>query len=348
MRYIDRANIIGLVTLGALALGAAGAGNAAGQSVADFYKGKSVTLAIGTAVGGTIDLYGRLVAKYLGRHIPGNPDVVVQNVPGVSSLKLANLLPVSEPKDGTFIAALNRLAIFDKIYTENSLATFDPLKLNYLGSPDKIWSVAYVWHTSKVKTAQDLLTTETIVGGSPGGSAQLTPQLLKEFAGFKFKVVNGYASVADVDLAAERGEVDGRASTAPASLLDRNWIKDGKVTLLFWNGLEKNPMRPDLPLALDFIKNPEDKRLMELYYAADEIGYPYVVPQNVPQDRLAALKQAFMDTLDDPKFVADAAIQKLDVHPISSEKMTKVISDSYAVSPAIVKRLQGILAPPKN
>ena len=339
-------NVIGRACASALL--ASGLGFAAGaqaQSVADFYKGKILTLAVGQEVGGTIDLYGRAVARHMSRHLPGNPSIVVQNVPGVSSLKLANLLPQSVPKDGTYIAALNRSPIYDKIYTANSLATFDPLQLNYLGSPDKIWSVAYVWNTAKVKTATDLLEQEAIVGGTPGGSADLTPQLLKEFAGFKFRIITGYKSITDVELAAERGEVDGRASTAPASLLDRHWVEEKKVNLLFWNGLEKNPIWPDLPLALDFIKNADDRKLMELYYAADEIGYPYAAPPGVPADRLKALQQAFRDTLNDPAFVADANLQKLDVHPISAEKVTKSISDSYAVPQSIVKRLQTILAP---
>lgn len=347
MKSLLRVATLRIAAFGAAALVATVA-VAAADTVEDFYRGKTFTLAIGTEVGGTIDLYGRTVSRHIRKHIPGSPTVVVQNVPGASSLKLANHLAAGAPADGTYIAALNRLPIFDKIYAANSLATFDPLQLNYLGSPDKIWSVAYVWHTAKVKTAADLLEHEAIVGGSPGGSAQLTPQLLREFAGFKFKIINGYASVGDVDLAAERGEVEGRASTAPASLLDRHWIEQGKVTLLFWNGLEKNPLRPDLPLALDFVKNPDDRTLMELYYAADEIGYPYVTPPGVPADRLAALKKAFMDTLNDPQFVADAEKQKLDVHPVSSERMTKVIADSYAVPPATVKRLQEILARPQK
>jgi len=317
---------------------------AAAQTQNDFYKGKVITIAVGQEAGGTIDLYARVVARYLGRHIPGNPTVIIQNVPGASSLKLANLLPVSVPKDGTYIAALNRLPIYDKIYTANSLATFDPLTLNYLGSPDKIWSVAYLWHNAKVKTAADLLKNEALVGATAGGSADLTPRLLREFAGFKFKIINGYANVTDVELAAERGEVEGRASTAPQSLLDRNWVADGKVNVLFWNGLEKNPLWPDVPMALDFIKSPDDRKLMELYYAADEIGYPYAAPPGIPEDRLKILRDAFWATLNDSDFVADTNKQRLEVHPLSAEKVAESVSDSYAMPEPIVKRLQNILA----
>lgn len=322
------------------------AGSASAQSVADFYKGKTIVLAVGAEVGGTIDLNGRLVGRHMSKYLPGNPTIVVQNVPGASSLKLANHLGAGAPTDGSYFAGLNRLAVFRKLYVENSGVTFDPLTLNYLGSPDKIWSVAYLWHTAKVKKAADLLTTEAIVGGSPGGSAHLHPMMLNEFAGFKFKIINGYKGGADVDLAAERGEVEGRASTAPVQILEKNWLAEKKVNLLFWNGLEKDEkLWPDLPLALEFVKNPDDRKLMEVYYAADEIGYPYAAPAGVPADRVAALRKAFMDTLNDKTFVEESAKQKLDVNPVSGEKVTSIVKAAYGTPAPIVKRLQAVLAP---
>jgi len=337
-----RAIVTTIAAFGALGM-ACGPANA--QSAAEFYKGKTVTLAIGAEVGGTIDLNGRLIGRHMGKYLPGNPAIVVQNVPGASSLKLANHLAAGAPKDGSYIGGVNRIAVFRKLYMENSGVTFDPLAFNYLGSPDKIWSVAYVWHTAKAKKAEDLLIYETVVGGSPGGSSQLHPQMFNEFAGFKYKIINGYKGGADVDLAAERGEVEGRASTAPVALLEKNWVADKQVTLLYWNGLEKNmDLWPDLPLGLDLIKNPDDRKLMELYFAADETGYPYTAPPGVPADRVAALRKAFMDTMTDKAFVDESAKQKLDVNPVSAEKLTRIITESYGAPQAIVKRLQAVLA----
>lgn len=338
----QRAIVTAIAALGALAMAG---GPASAQSAAEFYKGKTVTLAIGAEAGGTIDLNGRLIGRHMAKHLPGNPTIVVQNVPGASSLKLANHLGSGAPKDGSYIGGINRLTVFRKLYVENSGVTFDPLAFNYLGSPDKIWSVAYVWHTAKAKKAADLLIYETVVGGSPGGSSQLHPQMFNEFAGFKYKIINGYKGGADVDLAVERGEVEGRASTAPVALLEKNWVADKQVSLLYWNGLEKNmDLWPDLPLGLDLIKNPDDRKLMELYFAADETGYPYTAPPDVPADRVAALRKAFMDTMTDKAFVEESAKQKLDVNPVSAEKLTRIITESYAAPPAIVKRLQAVLA----
>jgi tripartite-type tricarboxylate transporter receptor subunit TctC len=180
---------------------AAGAQN---QTPEQFYKGKTLTLGIGSGVGGSHDVNGKLIARHLGKHVPGNPTVVPQNVPGAASLPLANHINEGAPRDGTYIALFNRAGIFDKIYDAKSAATFDPTKFNWLGSTDKIWSVAYVWHTAKAKKAEDLTSNEVIVGAS-GGSTEQIPVLLNEFAGFKFKIVRGYKSGGDVDLATERG-----------------------------------------------------------------------------------------------------------------------------------------------
>ena len=165
--------------------------DAAAQSVEQFYKGKTVTLGIGSGVGGSHDVNGRLAARHLGKHIPGNPTVVPQNVPGAASLPLANHIAEGAPRDGTYIAIFNRAGIFDKLYDARSNATFDPTTFNWLGGPDKIWSVAYAWHTAKAKKAEDLRANELIVGAS-GGTTESIPTLLNQFAGFKFKIVRGY------------------------------------------------------------------------------------------------------------------------------------------------------------
>ena len=313
--------------------------DAAAQSVEQFYKGKTVTLGIGSGVGGSHDVNGRLAARHLGKHIPGNPTVVPQNVPGAASLPLANHIAEGAPRDGTYIAIFNRAGIFDKLYDANSNATFDPSKFNWLGSPDKIWSVAYAWHTAKAKKAEDLRANELIVGAS-GGTTESIPTLLNQFAGFKFKIVRGYKSGGDVDLATERGEVEGRASTTWAELKKRPWLREKTANVLFWNGLEKHRDLPDAPLGLDFIKGADDRKLMELFFAADEIGYPFAAPPGVPEDRVTALRKAFSDMLADPAYVAEANKLEFDVNPVTWQRMSKIVADAYATPAAAQKRLQ--------
>lgn len=312
---------------------------AAAQSAEQFYKGKILILGIGSGVGGSHDVNGKLLSRHLGKHVPGNPTVVPQNVPGAASLPLANHLYEGAPRDGSYIALFNRAGIFGKIYDDKSAATFDPTKFNWLGSPDKIWSVAYAWHAAKAKTAQDLLSNEVIVGAS-GGTTDTIPTLLNEFAGFKFKVVRGYKSGGDVDLAVERGEIEGRASTTWAELKKKTWLDEKKANVLFWNGLEKHPDLPSPPLGLDFIKNPEDRKLMELFFAADEIGYPIAAPPGVPADRVEALRKALTDTFNDPAYIAEAKKLEFDVHPVSWQKISKTVADAYATPADVLKRLQ--------
>ena len=340
MTHIFRRSLACTVTLGALALGLSH--SAAGQTIEQFYKSKMVTLGIGSGVGGSHDVNGRLAARHLGQHIPGKPTIVPQNFPGAAGLPLANHLAVGAPRDGSFIAIFNRAGIFDKIYDAKSNATFDPTTFNWLGGPDKIWSVGYVWHTAKAKTAEDLRHNEVIVGGS-GGTTESIPILLNQLAGFKFKLVRGYKSGGDVDLAVERVEVEGRASTTWAELKKKPWLNENKAVVLFWNGLEKHPDLPNLPLGLDFITKPEDRQLMELFFAADEIGYPFAAPAGVPADRVAALRQAFSDMLADPAYIADANRLQFDVNPVSWQRMSKIIADAYATPVEIQKRLQTLL-----
>jgi tripartite-type tricarboxylate transporter receptor subunit TctC len=316
-----------------------GAGDATAQQ--DFYKGKTLTIGIGTSVGGSHDAYARIIANNIGRHIPGNPTVVPQNVPGAGSLTLANHVFESAPKDGTYIGALNRAAVFEELYTGKTTVRFDPVKMHWLGGPDTVSSVAIAWHTAKVKTAKDLLTHELIVGSS-GGQGDSVPKLLSQTAGFKFKVILGYKSGGDVDLAIERGEVEGRATTAWGGLKQRSqdWMNEKKINMLYQTGLEAHPELKDIPLAVDFSRTPDDRKVAELFFAAEDIGYPYVAPPETPADRLAILRKAMEETFKDPQAKAEAAKQNLDINPVSWQRMTKGIVDSYSAPEPLRKRLR--------
>ena len=319
--------------------------SAFGDPIADFYKKAGLTVAVGTGVGGSHDLNARVIARHMGKYLPGNPTIVVQNVPGAGSLTLAGQLNHHSRRDGSIIGALNRAAVFEELYTGRATKVkFNPLELNWIGAPDRITAVAISWHTSPVRTAADLLKRELIVGSS-GGTTTTVPRMMEEAAGFKFKVVLGYKSGGDVDLAIERGELEGRAATAWGGLKGRNsdWLTQKKVNLLFQTGLSKHPDLNDVPLALDFARNSEDRRMMELFFAAEDIGYPYVAPPLVPTDRLAALRTAFEKTMLDPNFVEDLRKQSLDVNPVSWQRMTKIIQDSYNAPDHIKARLRKAL-----
>jgi hypothetical protein len=328
----------------ALVLAAVAPGDAAAQSPAKFYKGKTVTIGVGSGTGGSIDLNARIIVRHLTKHFPGNPNIIVQNVPGAGSVKLANLIFKKAKTDGTYIGALNRSALFNKIYYgKKSKALYGPNDLVQLGSPNKIWSVAYAWHTQPVKNVEDLRTKQLIVGGS-GGTTIFTPEMHKSFSGLKFKVIRGYKSGSSIDHAAEKGEVGGRASATPANLIDYGWVKNKKVNILFWNGLERDTSFSDAPLGLDLVKKKADRKLMELFFGADEMGYPYVVSRKVPKDRVAAIAKALLDTFRDPGYVKDLAKARLETHPVSPERMTEIVKTAYSSPKAMIARLQDVLA----
>jgi tripartite-type tricarboxylate transporter receptor subunit TctC len=319
--------------------------DASAQTIGDFYSKNNLTVAVGTGVGGSHDVNARVLARYIGKYIPGNPAVVVQNVPGAGSLTLANQLNHTARRDGSFIGALNRAAVFEELYTGRSTKLkFNPLDLNWIGAPDRITGVAISWHTSSVKVAKDLLHTQLIVGSS-GGTTTTVPKMMEEAANFKFKIVMGYKSGGDVDLAIERGEIEGRAATAWGGLKGRNtaWLTDKKINLLYQTGLSKHPELPDVPLALEFARNSDDRRMMELFFAAEDIGYPYAAPPQTTPEALAALREGFAGTMKDPEFISELQKQSLDVNPVSWETMTKIIHDAYTAPDHIKSRLRNAL-----
>lgn len=320
-------------------------GGARAETPEEFYRKTTFTVAIGSGVGGSNDANARTIARHIGKHIPGNPTVTVRNVPGAGSRVLANQMVNTLPRDGSLIGALNRATVFEDLYAGRSgELIFNPLELNWIGAPDRITAVAVSWHTSPIKTADDLLKHELVVGSS-GGTTTTVPKIMQEVAGFKFKIIVGYTSGRDVDLAIERGEVQGRAATAWGGLKGRNavWLKDKKVNLLYQTGLTKHPELPDVPLALDYAKTADDRKLLELFFAAEDIGYPYAAPPQVPADRLEALRKAFIATCKDPSFIADMKKQSLDVNPVSWEAMTRIINESYAAPQSVKMRLQSSL-----
>ncbi|HTI87415.1 MAG TPA: tripartite tricarboxylate transporter substrate-binding protein [Alphaproteobacteria bacterium] len=327
------------LVVGALIV-AAGA-DARAQSVESFYKGKTLAITISSGEGGTNDAYARLIANTIGRYIPGNPMVVPRNLPGAGGLRAANFIHDVAPKDGTAMAVVQRGVIIQPLVDIQS-ATYDPSKLNWIGSTAREVSVGVAWTASTdVRTIQDAMKKEVIVGSSGvGNDTGAFPLVLNRFIGTQFKPIHGYKSGSEITLAFERGEVQGRVGWSWGSVKSRGqeWLRDGKIKVLVQMGINKADDLPDVPLILDLAKTQEDREAMLMIFSPTYIGWPSVMPPNVPADRLQAVRRAYDQAMQDPELRAMAAKQDLDLDPMSGEEIQKVVTQLYALSPAVVER----------
>ncbi len=310
------------------------------QTPAEFYKGKNVEIQIGYSVGGGYDVYARLVARYLGKYIPGNPTVVPRNMEGAASLRLANWIYSAAPKDGTSIGAVSRGAAFDPLLG-NDAAKFDASKFNWVGSANDEVSLCVAWHTSGVTKLDDLLTKELKIGST--GTADDTyqfPSVINGVVGTKFKMITGYPGGNDVSLAMERDEVQGRCGWSWSSIkaTRTDWVEKKTISLLVQMSLAKHPDLPNVPLVTDLAKTDEQKQIFKLIFARQVMGRPYMLPPGVPQDRVEALRKAFMDTMSDKEFLAEADKMKLEITPVAGDKIQKLVEEIYKTPPEIVAK----------
>lgn len=322
------------------------ASSAVAQPAQNFYAGKQLTLIAGAAVGGGYDLLARLLGRHLGRLIPGNPTVLVQNMPAAGSLAAANYVAATAPKDGTVISLVQRGMLLAKL-TNPTAVRFDVDKLNWIGSISSEVGVSSAWHTDPHKTAKDLFERELIVGGHTGVDPEMTPRLYNALLGTKFKIVTGYNGTADIGLAIERGEVQGIGDWSWSSLKKQkpDWLRDKKITLLLQGALQNDPELGDLPNALDFVKNPSDRKVLELYFTQKTVARPIIAPPSIPADRLATLRSAFAALATDREFLADAEKSSLEVSPISGEEVDKVIALITSAPPDVAARYTKAFTP---
>ena len=311
----------------------------AAQPAPNFYAGKQLTLICGAAVGGGYDALARLLARHLGRHIPGNPTVVVQNQPAAGSLVTANAIYNTAPKDGTVIALIQRGMLTARLINPGQVR-FQVEKLNWIGNIASEVGVVFAWHTAPHKTAKDLFEKELIVGGHSGVDPELTPRLYNAVLGTKFKIINGYNGTADIGLAIERGEVFGIGDWSWSSLKKQkpDWIRDKKITLLLQSGLKNDPELPDLPNALDFAKTASDRKILELFFTQKTAARPVIAPPGVPPARLAILRGAFAALAKDRDFLVDAEKSNLDVDPMAGDELDKIVALIAAAPPDVVER----------
>ena len=329
--------------------GAMTAPPAAAQGVADFYRGKQIIFMVGSSPGGGYDAIARVVARHLVDHIPGNPTVVVQNTPGGGSLTMTNRIYRVAPQDGTVVGLVQRGVLLAQL-TKQANVQFEVTKLNWIGSVSPENSLVVAWHTAPVQTVQDLLTKQLIVGGTGATSdLEASARMLNATIGAKFKIVSGYPGQGDVLLAMERGEIQGSADWAWSEIKSRHadYLAGKKIVLLLQNALHKSPDLPDVPLAMDFIKDDTDRKVAELYFGVKEVARPILAGPNVPADRLAALRSAFMMLKDDADFKADAAKAGIEVDPTPAQKIEDYVKLAASASPEVVRRLSEILNPSK-
>lgn len=329
----------------ALAALLAGTVGAKAQSVEEFYRGKTVTIAIGFTPGGGYDLYARLLARHLGKHIPGNPTIRPENMPGAGSLRAAKWLYEAAPRDGTAFGTIVSSAPFDPLFG-NPEATFKATEFGYVGSANNEVSVCAFSKRSGARTVDDLRAKSLSVGGT-GDTADTVqyPKLLNSVLGAKLKIVKGYPGGNEINLAMERGEVDGRCGWSWSSLRStkKAEMDSGEIAVVLQLSSSKHADLPNVPLVTDFATKPDEKDLWRVYLGAQVLGRPYIAPPGLPADRLIALRRAFDATMADPEFVSEAERAGLEINPVKGEDVQKVVAEVYATDPAVVKRIQEIL-----
>ena len=313
------------------------------QPVANFYRGKTVTLIVSSSAGGGYDIMARTVARYLGSHLPGNPRVLVQNMPGAGGIVAMNYFYRSAPKDGTFIAGMQNNTPFEPLLGTKE-AQYDPTKFNWLGSPSIEVGLVAVWRNVPVNSFADLQRREITVGSSGANSTpSFYARLINETLGTKMKIVVGYPGQNEVYFAMERGEVDGFPSLFFNTLnaTRPNWRTEKNIKLILQYGLEKEPSLPDVPSALDLVTDPEDRQLLQTGLAEVTLGRPYLMPPGVPADRVAMMRTALADTFKDPRFVADSNRMALGVTaPRTGEQIERLIAEAYRAPAKVIERLR--------
>ena len=307
------------------------------------FEGKQIRMIVGSAPGGGYDLYARTVAAHLRQHLPGNPTIVIQNMPGAGSQVASNYLYNVAQKDGTVIGAVDPLISTDSLFYPDR-AKFDPRQFGWIGSALRETHVGVVWQTSPVKTFDDVFKNELVVAGT-GGSTNLYPTFVDGLLGTRIKVISGYDGTKQGMLAVERGEVGGEVGITWASLKSTNgeWLRDGKLRVFVQFGLKRQLDLPDISLVYDYARNEDDRAAMNLMFANQEFGRPYVVPPGVPPPVLTVLRAAFAATMTDPDFLSDAKRLALDIDATTGEEIQAIIENIFNTSPAIVQKVKAIL-----
>ena len=313
------------------------------DAVEDFYKGRTVSLIVSSPSGGGYDTLARLLVRFIARHIPGQPTVVIRNMPGAGGIVATNHLYSIAAKDGSVIGSVQNNTPFEPLFGTKE-AQYDANKFIWLGSPSVETSVLTIWHTSPVNNIDDARRIELKMGSSGANSTpSFYARLLNQTLGTKLRLIVGYPGQNDALLAMERGELDGYPSVFYNSLVATRpqWLPEKKVKLLVQYGAEKLPQLPDVPFIMDLLTNDEDKQLWRIAVGPIATGRPYLLPPGVPADRAAAMRKAFWSAINDPEFLADQAKANLGADtPRTGEQIQALIANAYQSSPAVIERVK--------
>ena len=346
MRLLQKARIGGALTLGLLAAGSFVGSAHAQSAVETFYKGRILDLYIGFTSGGTYDTYSRLVAQFMGDHIPGKPKIVPKQMVGAGSRAAATHIFNIAPKDGTQLATADQALAMQQVLNDPGIQ-FDANKFIWIGNPIADNNTMAAWTASGVTSIDEAKKREFVVGANGITASAQYPQAMNVLLGTKFKIITGYPGGTDINLAMQRGEVAIRGQNSWSSWKSQHmdWINAKQITILVQIGLTKDKELPDVPLLMDLATAPDDRAALKLLSAPTAIGRPIFTTPGVPQERVEALRAAFNATMQDPAFLATAAKANMDLNPVSGDELQRIVADLFATPPSAVQRLKEILAP---
>ena len=311
------------------------------------YRWKQLTIITSTGVGGTYDLIARIVARYMPKYLPGEPTIVVQNMPGGGNVVATNYMYNVAPKDGTFIAVLNDAIPLHQVIDGRGVR-YDADKFDWLGSPGDRNSVTFVRSDAGIATIEDAMTKDVILGGTGvGSSIVIFPTAMNKVLGTRFKIVMGYRSSQEVFLAMERGEIQARSVGLTSVLVEHpEWISEKKIVFLAQTGAKRDPLLPDVPLITELAKTEEERQILRLISSPTLLGQPYVAPPGVPADRVAILRRAFAATMADPAFAADAEKVSYAIQPLDGEEVARIVHETVTASPDVIAKARAIIGTP--
>jgi tripartite-type tricarboxylate transporter receptor subunit TctC len=315
------------------------------QSASDFYRGKSINLAISFSPGGGYDLYARTLARHMSKHMAGNPAIVPQNMPGAGGLRVAQFLYTAAPKDGLTFGTFTRMAGIAPL--ADPAQKYDAAKFTWLGAVTDAVSVCVTWHTSAAKTWKDFLERPVTLGGTgPNGELDIFTNLYKNVFNANARLVQGYPGTAEIMLAMERGELDGVCGIDWTTIKAQraNWIAEKKINVIAQAAFHKDPDLPDIPLIMELTSDREKQQILKLFVSAHEFARPYAAPPGIPPERAAALVSAFDATTKDPEFIAEANKHQMEVAPVSGKKLTEMLAELYATPEDILVKARAAIA----
>lgn len=312
-----------------------------------YFQGKTIAVVTSTGAGGTYDVTARLIARHMPRYIPGNPTMIVQNMPGGGNVLATNFMYAVAPKDGTTIASIHNAIPLHQVLDGRGVR-YDAAKFNWLGSTGPETEVIIVWHTAGVNTIEQAKEKEIILGGTGAGSGLvIIPTAMNNLLGTKFKMVMGYKSSEDINLALQRGEVQARAFSLVSITSQRaDWIKEKKISFLVQVGAKRDKDLPDVPLLTELAASDEQREILKLISSAPGLGRPYIAPPGVPADRLAILRNAFDATLNDKAFLAEAEKLQMDIDPMRADETARIVGDVINAPPDLVAKAKAAMGSP--